>query len=238
LHWSRERVDYARDIKVIVGGEEKIARVRGKVVSKPALLTPESGVFGAWQHGVESTAFLLDVNRLESESGWEAAEGLMRVSVNEPLLDLAEGDNVEVFGLLMPLRPPANPGAFDWRTYYRQQGVHVRLFCDHRENVVLLGRERRSLAAWLRDKSRGLLTDDLLAGAADEASLLEAMVLGHRSRFDRRLNEVFTRAGCVHFIAASGTNIVILMGAFWLAGRMAGLNRRQCAWVMIPAIIV
>jgi len=41
----------------------------------------------------------------------------------------------------------------------------------------------------------------------------------------------------VHFIAASGTNIVVLMGALWLVGRMAGLDKRRCVWLMIAAIV-
>jgi len=59
-------------------------------------------------------------------------------------------------------------------------------------------------------------------------------VLGHRSRALTGGSMTFsTRAGCVHFIAASGTNIVILMGPLWLAGRLVGLDHRQCAWLMI-----
>ncbi|MDO8630565.1 MAG: ComEC/Rec2 family competence protein, partial [Phycisphaerales bacterium] len=91
---------------------------------------------------------------------------------------------------------------------------------------------------WMRAEARGLLTNDIATGAPEEASLLEAMVLGHRSRFDRRLNEVFTRAGCIHFIAVSGTNIVVLIGAVWFAGRLVGLNRRRCAWAMAAAVVL
>jgi competence protein ComEC len=62
------------------------------------------------------------------------------------------------------------------------------------------------------------------------------MVLGHRSRLDRRLNEVFIKAGVVHFLAVSGTHVLVVMSFVWLVGRMLGRSRRQCAWMMIVAV--
>jgi competence protein ComEC len=81
------------------------------------------------------------------------------------------------------------------------------------------------------------LTDDLATGTSEEVSLLEAMVLGHRLRFDRRLNEVFIRAGVIHFIAVSGTNVAILMSFVWSIGRLLRRTKRRCTWLMILSII-
>lgn len=238
LHWSRERNIPASSVEHLVESRESIVRLRGRIVSEPHIPIKEESIFSPWQFREEQTAFLLRVEEVEGEDEWHEASGHIKVTIREPVLDTQEGDRVELFGKLVALNPPKNPGAFDWRAYYRQQGIVARMFCDQRENIVRLDREGPGFVSWLRLKTRGLLTDDISASAAEEASFLEAMVLGHRSRFDRRLNEVFTRAGCVHFIAASGTNIVILMGALWFAGRMVGLDKRRCAWVMIVAIVL
>ncbi len=238
LHWSRESIVPPDSIEHIVRKDDAIIRVRGQIASEPTMPTNDDSVFSAWQFREDQTSFLLRVQSVKGEGDWRVASGTIKVTIREAVLDLAEGDSIELFGRLGPLRPPQNPGAFDWREYYRQQNIVARMYCDQRENIIRLGREGAGLATWLRAKTRGLLTDDIAASAAEEASLLEAMVLGHRSRFDRRLNEVFTRAGCVHFIAASGTNIVVLMGALWFAGRMIGLDKRRCAWVMIVAIVL
>jgi|CXWL01.1.fsa_nt_gi competence protein ComEC len=238
LHWSRERIVPTTSVEHILRQGETIIRVRGQIVSEPTIPIKDEGVFSLWQFREDQTAFLLRVESVQGEDDWRVASGAIRVTIREAVLDLAEGDSVELFGQSVALRPPQNPGAFDWRSYYRQQGVVARMYCDQRENIVRLGREGAGFASWLKAKTRGLLTDDIAASAAEEGSLLEAMVLGHRSRFDRRLNEVFTRAGCVHFIAASGTNIVVLMATVWFAGRLLGLDKRRCAWVMIVAIVL
>jgi competence protein ComEC len=238
LDWSRQQV-LPTSVEHVVASGETIVRLRGQITSEPKNSDKnDDDIFSPWQFREEQTAFLLRVESIRTDWGWRPASGTIKATVREAVLDLEEGDSIELFGKLVDLDPPKNPGAFDWRAYYRQQGVVARMFCDQRENIVRLGSEGPGFASWLRVKTRGLLTDDISASAAEEASLLEAMVLGHRSRFDRRLNEVFTRAGCVHFIAASGTNIVVLMGALWFTGRMIGLGKRRCAWLMIVAIVL
>ncbi len=238
VHWSRVQCIPPSSLEHILQRGGTIVRLRGQVVSEPKLPDSDDSIFRPWQFREDQTSFLFRACELETDKGWHASTGMVKVTIREAVLDLAEGDQVELFGRLLELEPPKNPGAFDWRDYFRQQGVVARMYCDQRENVVLLERNGAGFASWLRAKSRGFLTDDIAATATEESSLLEAMVLGHRSRFDRRLNDVFTRAGCVHFIAASGTNIVVLMGALWLVGRLMGLNQRQCAWIMIVAIVL
>jgi competence protein ComEC len=241
LHWSAAWVIPASSVERVADREGRIARIRGVVASEPRLLQTNDGPFLRWQYRSDETAFLLDVEKIEGKDGWFSATGLIRVTMREAVFDLREGESVEVFGRIVALAPPMNPGAFDWRDFYRLQGVVARMYCDQRENVARLDKGAPAAAGWvgwMRAEARGLLTNDIATGAPEEASLLEAMVLGHRSRFDRRLNEVFTRAGCIHFIAVSGTNIVVLMGAVWFAGRLVGLNRRRCAWAMAATVVL
>lgn len=237
-HWARERVPANNAIERWVRPEGSLLRTRGTVVTKAALGGKPDGLFKRWQYGEDRTSFLLQVENILTKSGPVDANGLLLVIVQEAMLDLAEGDEIEAFGRLTPFSPSPNPGSFDWRGYYRQQGVAARLICDQRENIVRISRQGPGWIAWLKSKTRGLLVDDIAATDWEEASFLEAMVLGHRSKFDRRLNEVFTRAGCIHFIAASGTNIIVLMAALWFFGRLLGLDKRHCAVGMMIAIVL
>lgn len=238
LCWNSEKLNAFGNVAAIISQRDAVVRLRGLVVSEPIHRTNQDDDFATWRVDQESTAFLLRVHSFQSESGWTTATGTLRTNVGEAVLDVSEGDSVEAFGRLSALKPARNPGSFDWRTYFRHQGIDAHLNCDQRENIVRLGREGPSIPGWLRNRARGLLTDDISTTALEESSLLEAMVLGHRSRFDRRLNDIFTRAGCVHFIAASGSNIVVLMSVVWVAGRLFGLERRRCAWFMIGAIVL
>lgn len=241
LHLAAARTIPATSVELFVGEGKRIARLRGTVASPPRVMEPPEYPFARWSYGGERTTFLLDVESIEGLEGDIRVTGRLRASIGGAVLDLRENEQIEVFGWLSPLRPPANPGSFDWSTYYRREGVCATLSCDHRESVHRLGERAENawgrVVTWLRTTVRGMLTDDLLTGADEQSGLLEAMVLGHRSILDRRLNEAFIRSGCAHFLAVSGSNVAMLMAFVWVAGRLVGLTKRRCAWVMILVIV-
>lgn len=240
LHLAAARTIPASSIERYTGETRRIARVRGVVVSEPRILDIPPSPFARWSYGSQRTAFLLKTESIEGLSGDIPVTGRIRVTVGEAVLDLRENEHVEVFGWLYRFQPPRNPGSFDWSSFYRRQGVVAGLQCNHRENVQRLDAEPlvqgHDFVTWLRTTVRGMLTDDLATGTDEEASLLEAMVLGHRSRLDRRLNDVFIRAGVVHFLAVSGTHVVVVMSFVWFVGRIFQRNKRQCAWLMMLTV--
>jgi competence protein ComEC len=240
LHLQSARTVPVSSIEHYADASGRIARVRGTVVSEPQVLGDSPNPFAKWTYQGERTAFLVEAESIEGVEGEITVTGRIRVTINEAVLDLSENEKVEVFGWLFALTPPQNPGGFDWRSFQRRQGVVARMSCDHRLNVRRLGQDprQRRWITWLRTTVRGLLTDDLATGTPEEVSLLEAMVLGHRSRFDRRLNEVFIRAGVIHFIAVSGTNVAILMSFVWSIGRLLRRTKRRCTWLMVLSIII
>lgn len=236
------RTNSADSIARYASTEGAIVRVTGRVASEPQHLAPAPNPFARWTFASAQTAFLLDVREVEGEDGRLPVSGRIRVNVNETVLDLRENEQVEVFGRIYALAPPRNPGSFDWAAYHRQQGIAARMNCDRRLSIRRLepapATGRRTPIIWARQRARGLLTDDLAAGAPEQVSLLEAMVLGHRSRFDRRLNDMFTRAGVIHFIAVSGTNVAVLMSFVWFIGRLFRRTRRQCTALMAAAVLL
>lgn len=241
LHLNAAGIIPPSSIERYTGDSRRIARVRGVVVSEPRVLSAPPNPFARWTYGAERTVFLLEVESIEGVDRDIAASGRVRVSVGEAVLGLRENERVELFGWLYPLLPPRNPGSFDWSAFQRRQGVVASLRCNHRENVRRIEEtppRRRSLVTRLRTRIRGMLTDDLATGAAEEASLLEAMVLGHRSRLDRRLNDIFIQAGCIHFLAVSGVHVVIVMFLVRLACRAFMAPPRVSTWAMLIAVCI
>ncbi len=237
LHIHAVRMIPPSSIERHIGEHKRIARIRGVVVSEPRLLGPPTNPFQRWTYGSERAVFLLDTESIEGTDSDIPVTGRIRVTVREAILDLCENERVEVFGWLYQLHPPRNPGSFDWAAFYQRQGVVAQMRCNHRENVQRLDTgpptQGHDFVTWLRTTVRGMLTDDLATGADEEASLLEAMVLGHRSRLDRRLNDVFIQAGVIHFLAVSGTHVLVVCSFVWFVGRVLRRSRRQCAWLMI-----
>lgn len=240
LHWSTARRIPQNSIERFADRGGTLLRVTGRVVSEPRRLPQPENPFAQWISKSERTAFVLAVEAVESSEGLVPVSGRVRVTVYETVLDLWLNDRCEVFGRMSPLSPPANPGGFDWERHSRAQGIVARLSCRHRENVRILGGAsavRWAPLVWLRATATKLLTDDLPVDADEEASLLETMLLGQRSRLSARLNEVFIRAGCIHFLAVSGVHLVIVMLLARVVFRVLGAGNAGCTWGMMAAIV-
>lgn len=231
-------------IERFVTNEGVFARIRGVVISEPRQVKRPESHFSRWSFRSHQTVFLLNVESVEGTDGYIHVTGTIRVSVREPMIDLSLHDRVELFGRLYTFHPPSNPGSFDWASYQRRQGVLAGLSCPHRENIQYIFADPSvdvhspGIQQRFRNHVRGLLTGDLTAASTQEtSSLLETMVLGQRSQLDRRVNDIFIRAGCVHFLAVSGLHLAIPMSFVWLIGRLFSISKKKCAWLMIVTII-
>lgn len=240
LHHGGDVSSSGRSIARFATDRGLIVRVRGKVASAPTVTRTDPGPLSIAAFRTERTRFLLSVTSVRGARGTVPADGLVRVTVREPVLDLTAGEEVEIHGRLYALQPPSNPGAFDWAGFMRRSGVVATLICGYRESVERLasgdGAVRAGLLSHLRGRLRGWLVDDLVVAGDDEANLLSAMVLGHRSAVDRRINDAFLRAGCAHFLAASGVHIVLVLLIASIACRLLCLPRGRRLWVLMIVV--
>ncbi|MEK6676934.1 MAG: ComEC/Rec2 family competence protein [Planctomycetota bacterium] len=240
-HLAVARPSSPNDIGRYSAASGRIVRLQGTISSVPRLVTSSGTMFSPRNAQAGRLAFLVDSLSLEGEGAPVPVSGRVRVTLLDPRTDLHEQDRVELFGRLHPLFPPRNPGSFDWSAFHRRQGIVASLHCEHREDVRILESGNLSLIgtviSWMRVKARSLLVDDLAAGADEEADLASALVLGQRSGRDRRLNDVFIRSGCAHFLAASGTNVAILLSPLWLMATWLRLGRKRRAIFLIAAIV-
>ncbi len=241
LHFSSARVTPADSIERYATESGSLARLLGTVVHQPRILPPSRSPFSTWTHRIKRTGFVLAVDSIAGDKDPIPATGYVRVTVLEPVLDLDEGDEIEIFGRLYALRPLDNPGSFDWETYSRSQGIVAQIKCKHREAIRQVGQPgdstTQSLLGTLRQRLRHLLVDGVSAEVSGSTGLLEGMVLGQRSEVSRIVNDLFIRAGCVHFLAVSGVHLVIVM---WLAraiARLLGATGRTRILAMMVAIV-
>lgn len=242
LHFGAQRYVPPSSIERFLTPERQLVRLNAVVLDEPRLHDNDDYAFAAWSFAGPSTTFLCRAESFTTEHGIVPASGLVRVTVGEAVLDLRRDERVELFGMLSPLRPPQNPGGVDWRAYYHRQGIRASMHCERMENVRRLGATAAGpldrAARAIRARVHGWLVGDLASGPAEETSLLEAMILGHRSRLDQRLNEIFIRSGCIHYLAVSGVHVVIVLALTRMACRMLLLRRRTALWIMVAVTIL
>ena len=71
----------------------------------------------------------------------------------------------------------------------------------------------------------------------DEASLVAGILYGDTD-FSAELNEDFKRAGLMHLVAVSGSNVTIVVSVCLALALGAGLRRRQAFWAVAMALLV
>lgn len=219
-----------------------LARVRGTVVKVTPTSTPRAFAFDRYLPAERRGALMLDVRQIERFQGWVRTSGLVRVTCDEPLLDLRPGDEVEAFGRLYAFRSASNPGGFDAAAHYRGEGIGAGLSCEYATNIRLVEGAAWSTRALglehLRAWFRRLLTEDWPDVTEGTRGLLETMVLGHRATLDRRIDRLFTELGVSHLLAVSGAQVVAIAWGAWFAARLLGFQRRAAAGLTFAATAV
>ena len=133
---------------------------------------------------------------------------------------LAIGDRIEAAGTLSPFDVPGNPGQFDFRAWYRAQGIDFRLK-EAKRQVIRKSRLRLpQQLIRLREKLTSAL-ERLLP--AEESAVLGSMLLGDRSRLGEELRLEYQMASLAHLLSISGLHISLLGMGLCRLLRRAGM---------------
>jgi competence protein ComEC len=228
------------DIRNSVGNEPNLATLRGVIVTEPYSDSNEWR-FSKFLPTDPRSSFYLNVTEAESVAGWVKASGLVRVRVQEPILDLRCGDYIETFCRLDRFEGATNPGEFDIAKYMARKGVYVAAAVESRDAIKVLQNGSAGRFSRFKMGLRKAAVESLLGGSYskdEEDKLLLALVLGYRADIDRSTIEAFRETGLLHFICLSGMNFGILIGLIWLICRAAGLLKRGAAIVCIIAAVL
>lgn len=198
---------------------EQVVTIQGRVNSVPRLTRSSKGQF--W---LEAT----QLNEVESSENTgvvsKSVKGKLYVTV--PLLQatgLYPGEMVSVTGVLYKPKPALNPGAFDFSVYLASSGAfagfsgrQVSSFDEEQPNRwgrwAIQQRITRSQLKWL-DSPKG--------------QLITSMVLGSQAvdiPFDIR--DQFVKAGLAHILAASGTQVSLILGCLLLLSKRFSIKKQ------------
>lgn len=188
-------------------------------------------VFGFWR-------FDMTIPRAEDERSLLSNEVVIEGVVGKKLswwtvidgryavrgLKYMSGNRVRVSCVLK--RVPFSPG-FDRRVWFARQGIWYE--CSPKEVVLVAVPKWWDPFPWLlkwRDWFSGRIRQRF---AADQAELLIGMLYGSPS-FSAEELDIFRRAGLMHLVAVSGSNISIVVTAVFFVLLRFGARRRSAFW--------
>ncbi|MEG4108877.1 ComEC/Rec2 family competence protein [Microcoleus sp. S13_C5] len=203
--------------------QEVAVTVRGRVVSTPRLT--RSG----------RSQFWLETDLVSEINGGEGGAVVNRpvsgkLYVTVPLLQttgLYADNTIAVVGSLYKPQPPSNPGAFDFQAYLAREGAFVglkgRQIDWKRENAIAdVNRVNSQTAAFLEPSGmqpskiqamrQRIVRSQLSQLNVPEGPLISAIALGKQAvDLPYNIRDYFVQAGLAHAIAASGTQVSMVL---------------------------
>ncbi len=175
------------------------------------------------------------VRRVRARVALSDAPGRLSLSL-DPESPGRPGDRVALTGAFRPPRPPGNPGGFDSLAWARHEGLLGSLSVGGLEGVRVLGPTPGLMGALRRVRER--LHARLAARfEGGEGDLLDALLLGIREPLSQDLADAFIETGTVHYLAISGTHILVVLGALALLLRLTPLGLRTRSLMLILAAL-
>ncbi len=125
------------------------------------------------------------------------------------------GDRIQVEGLVAAIKGPANPHAFDVRTYYQSIGIRHQVNCKAGQFTRLPEPELSLLR--LTAKWQNTLCSIVSAHTSmDVAQLTNALVWGQRTDMNEDIRQAFADSGAMHVLSVSGMHMAIIYSMLYL----------------------
>ncbi len=123
------------------------------------------------------------------------------------ITDITTSDTISCSGSYFEFSSPRNPGEFDFRQFYHRKNIFGRIFQDDKQeilssqnNSITFGR----LTEFVRDYIRKTYTSSI---GGNGAGLLQALILGDKSKIDPEIKSTFVDTGVIHVLAVSGLHV-------------------------------
>lgn len=140
------------------------------------------------------------------------------------------GDLLLTLTIPQPLKKNANPGAFDFFTYSKRNGIGYTMMLEGSNQYTKILQKDKGSEGWIhraREKILSIIKKQIKN--RQNAGLAEAMLIGYREDLDKELLNAYTNTGVVHIIAISGLHLgLIFMLMDLLIRAIAG--RKKAAW--------
>lgn len=152
------------------------------------------------------------VNFVKDSLDWKKSMGhiLIYFEKDSTVLDLRIGDQVIFANNIAEVRPPSNPGEFDYRQYLSFQYVYDQIYLP-KDSYALIKRDKFSLFNVAHDIREHLTSILKKYGLKDyNLAVASALLLGNKSMLEPQLQQAYASAGAMHVLAVSGLHVGII----------------------------
>ncbi|MCX5632440.1 MAG: DNA internalization-related competence protein ComEC/Rec2 [Phycisphaerae bacterium] len=255
INYNKPALNDIRNIKLVLSepvlsyteGVERFedftfAHIRAQIISEPRVIVADENdwLFSKFSQSYPYTTFYAIVSEIKTAAGWKKAIGTIKFYISEDANYLNAGDKFQSFCRLAKFSSADNPAQFDTAEFMNRNNVFLSASVKSANAVTILDTEKLKSPFDLKAKFRQYAISALLDNTEsdNDMRLVEAMVLGSRTKIDKKLYNDFIKTGLVHLVVLSGLNVGILAAVAWWFTKRAGLLHIGRSIACIIATIV
>lgn len=159
--------------------------------------------------------------RAEPSETWELRRLLVYTGAGEEetVNVLKTGNLLYIQGKARQMKTARNPGEFDYRQYYRGQGLVFSVMAD---SLEIRNTGCRPFREFLRRQASGAGQILEQITPAKKAGIFCAALLGDKRALDGDIRRLYQDQGIAHLLAVSGLHLSLLAGAVYGGFRLLG----------------
>ncbi len=185
--------------------KEKVL-LRGRIIASPRVAS------GRQRFPLAATCLIDGGDTLRIQGRLLVSYSRSRYNEHDTLVQLREGDLVEVRCRLRLPRSPRNPHAFDARSWMLQEGALLQASVSKGSDLRVVGKATlpwwKEMVSELRLGMRKAIT---ALFRPTQAAVMNGLLLGDRSGIDGETLTDFRRSSIMHILAVSGLHAGILL---------------------------
>ena len=218
--------------------QSSLATIEGRIVTTPQIVSDSPDVPLSYKRP-DHTVFVLECSAFHTAAGPRPAEGLVRVTIDEPARSLAAGQRVQVVCRIGRFGPPRNPGQFDPSVRGREKRTLTWASVPTAEGVTPLDDSAQSWPVQIYWRLRSAVRQHLDGlGEPRDGRLVDALIIGERHKSLEPLSQEMVKAGVAHYLAIAGTHLAIFLGFFYFLCRLFALSTRTSATAVLVVLVI
>jgi competence protein ComEC len=159
----------------------------------------------SWKVEVDVISFLSD--------GWNRTRGKVILYVSK---DAGEpkwnyGDQIFINGTPQKLKPPANPGEFDFKRFLSFKNIYYQHFVREGEFAFLAPTQKKGFVYYSHQARKWAARQlDYYIEGTQQQAIAQALVLGVTDGIDNDLLSAYSASGALHVLSVSGLHVGII----------------------------
>jgi len=195
-------------------------------------------VDGSVQEKDHSFKTILSVVEIRKEGKGMKAEGrILTYFAKDSLAKPPEEGSTIIFsGNVVPISPPSNPGAFDYRSYMAMNNIYHQIYLKKDSYRVLDKSKGFSIYRTVHQVQRrfvNILNQCGLRG--QEFAVASALILGQTDMLDSETMMSYSGTGAIHILSVSGLHVGVI---YIVIGFLLGFMKKESYQLYIKTLIV